>query len=244
MPATDFDRPRRFYKTVEVRPENGRIGDGRFGVTLDGRRAKTPDGAPLAAPTEALARLLAQEWDAQVEHIDLNAMPLTRLAYTAIDRTTVARAETAAEVARFAGSDVLCYFADDPASVLEAEVRHWGPVLDWAHTALGLELVRVTGVTHRPQPPETLKRVEALALALDAFALSGLAFCTALFGSAILAFAVERGELSGDAAFELSRLDEALQVERWGEDEEAAARTKALRAEAEMAGRWFRALRG
>jgi chaperone required for assembly of F1-ATPase len=68
-------------------------------------------------------------------------------------------------------------------------------------------------------------------------------FCTALFGSAILAFAVERGELSGEAAFELSRLDEALQIERWGEDAEAAARTQALRAEAEMAGRWFAALR-
>jgi chaperone required for assembly of F1-ATPase len=239
MPATDFDRPRRFYRTVEVRPE----ADGRFGVTLDGRRAKTPDGAPLAAPTEALAQLLAQEWDDQVDRIDLNAMPLTKLAYTAIDRTTAVRAETAAEVARYAGSDVLCYFADGPASVLEAEVKHWTPVLDWAHSALGLELVRVTGVTHRPQPPATLKRVEALALELDAFALSGLMFCTALFGSAILAFAVERGELSGEAAFDLSRLDEALQVERWGADEEAAARTAAHRAEAVMAHRWFKALR-
>jgi chaperone required for assembly of F1-ATPase len=238
MPATDFDRPRRFYRTVEVRPE-----DGAFGVTLDGRRAKTPDGAPLAAPTEALARLLAEEWDAQVEHIDLNAMPLTRLAYTAIDRTVAARAETAAEVARYAGSDVLCYFADGPASVLEAEVKHWSPVLDWAQSALGLELVRVTGVTHRPQPAATLQRVEALALELETFALTGLAFCTALFGSAILAFAVERGELSGEAAFELSRLDEQLQIARWGEDAEAAARTQALRAEAEMVGRWFAALR-
>ncbi len=170
-------------------------------------------------------------------------MPLTRLAYTAIDRTVAARAETAVEVARYAGSDVLCYFTDGPVSVLEAEVKHWAPVLDWAHAALGLELVRVTGVTHRPQPPETLRRVEALALELENFALSGLMFCTALFGSAILAFAVERGELGGDVAFELSRLDEALQVERWGEDAEATARTAALRAEAEMADRWFRALR-
>ena len=236
-PATDFDRPRRFYQAVAVLAD-----DGRFVVTLDGRKAKTPDGAPLAAPSEALARRLADEWDAQATHIDLNSMPLTRLAYTAIDRTGRTRAETAAEVARFAGSDVLCYFADAPTDLLEAEVKHWGPVLDWAQTGLGLELVRVTGVTHRPQPPATLARVEALALELEDFALTGLVFCTALFGSAILAFAVERGELSGHAAFELSRLDEALQVERWGEDAEATARTKGLRAEAELAERWFRAL--
>jgi chaperone required for assembly of F1-ATPase len=238
LPPSEFERPRKFYTAVDVRPE-----DGAFVTTLDGRRARTPAGIPLAAPTEAMARLLAAEWDAQQAHIDLATMPGVRLAYTAIDRTAAARAETAAEVARFADADVLCYFAEGPAAVLEAEVRHWVPVLDWAHDALGLTMLRVTGIAHRPQPPETLARVEALALELEPLALTGVAFCAALFGSAILAFAVQRGELSGDAAFELSRLDEALQVERWGEDAEAAARIARLRTEAELADRWFRALR-
>ncbi|MGC1301264.1 MAG: ATP12 family protein, partial [Caulobacteraceae bacterium] len=76
-PQTEFERPRRFYTAVDVRCE-----DGAFVVLLDGRRAKTPEGTPLAAPTEALARLLAGEWDAQSTHIDLVSMPAVRLAYT------------------------------------------------------------------------------------------------------------------------------------------------------------------
>jgi len=237
-PRSEFERPRRFYTSVSVEPT-----EAGYAVRLDARTAKTPDGAPLATPTEALAQLMAQEWEAQTAHIDLNAMPTTRMAFTAIDRTRQARQVVAEEVVRFAGSDVLCYFAEGPVSVLEAEVRHWVPVLDWAHAALGLEMVRTSGIIHRPQRPETLARIEALALELEPFALTGVAFCAALFGSAILAFALQRGELSGDAAYELSRLDEALQIERWGEDAEAAARIAYQRAEAEMAERWFTALR-
>jgi chaperone required for assembly of F1-ATPase len=54
---------------------------------------------------------------------------------------------------------------------------------------------------------------------------------------------VHRGKLTGDAAFDLSRLDETFQEERWGVDHEAAERAPRMRAEAEMLDRWFAALR-
>ena len=72
--------------------------------------------------------------------------------------------------------------------------------------------------------------------------LTGLATAVPLLGSAVLGLALQRGALSGDAAFDLSRLDEAFQESRWGVDEEAAARTAARRAEAQLLERWFRAL--
>ena len=84
--------------------------------------------------------------------------------------------------------------------------------------------------------------VRAHALALDDFALTGLAAATPLLGSAILGLALQRGALSGEAAFDLSRLDEAFQEEHWGVDAEAAERTAARRAEAVLLDRWFRAL--
>ena len=94
---------------------------------------------------------------------------------------------------------------------------------------------------HQPQAEEALSRVRALALELDDFALTGLAAAAALFKSAILAFALQRNELSGETAFELSRLDEAFQEERWGVDAEAAERTAAMRREAVALEKWFRA---
>ncbi|HYE42069.1 MAG TPA: ATPase, partial [Caulobacteraceae bacterium] len=105
-----------------------------------------------------------------------------------------------------------------------------------------LSLVRATGIIHTPQPAEALARVEALALALDDFALGGVAWATPLFGSAILALALQRGRLSGETAFDLSRLDEAFQEERWGVDAEAAERTANLRRDALALDAWFGAL--
>ncbi|MDR3510814.1 MAG: ATP12 family protein [Caulobacteraceae bacterium] len=239
MPPPDLqDRPRRFYAAAEAGPvEQG------WGVLLDGRAARTPSGPRLVVPTKALAALLAEEWAAQEQTIDMAAMAATRLAFAAADRVARAREETAAEVGRYAGADLLCYFADGPDALIARQTQRWGSLLDWAREALNLEFHRTVGIIHRPQPPQTIARVEALALALDDFALAGLAFAAGLFGSAILALALQRDQLDGAAAFDLSRLDEEFQEEKWGVDAEAAARRGHLAAEVRMLDRWFQALR-
>lgn len=231
------ERLKRFWKTADV--EKGR---GGWTVLLDGRPPKTPAGAKLTLPTEAAARLVADEWAAQGEFLDPATMPATRLASTAIDRVSQAREPVADEVAAFAGSDLLCYLADHPASLAVEQAREWTPWRDWSALELGVHLEPAEGVIHRPQDPAAIARVRELALRLDDFALTGLAMATPLLGSAVLAFAVQRAALSGEAAFELSRLDEAFQERQWGVDEEAAERTAARRAEAVLLERWFRAL--
>lgn len=231
-------KPRRFYTAATVVEHQG-----GFGVALDGRLAKTPAGDRMIVPGRALAQLIAAEWQAQGEVIDLAAMPVSRLAFTAVDRAAQAHGALADEVARYAAADMLLYFAEGPTTLVELEVAHWGPVIAWAEQALGVDFVRATGIVHQDQPPQTLERIRTMAVALDAFALTGLTFAAGLFGSAILGFAVERGMLSGDAAFNLSRLDETYQEERWGLDDEAAARTANHRRDADMVQQWFAALR-
>jgi len=235
--AQSAELPRRFYREAAAGPV-----DGGHGVLLDGRPVRTPQGLRMVLPTAALGALVAAEWESQGERIAIGDMPATRLAFTTLDAAANARAALADDVARWAGSDALCYFADRPDALVERELLHWGPVIDWAQTALELQLVRVTGVVHQPQPPETIAKVRALAAALDDFRLTGLAMAASLFGSAILALALERGELTGEAAFALSRLDEAFQEELWGVDAEAAERTARMGTEALMLERWFRAL--
>jgi chaperone required for assembly of F1-ATPase len=232
------DLPRRFYEAVDV----ASAGDG-FAVQLDGRTPKSPASKPLVAPTRPLAELIADEWAGQGEHILMATMPATRLAWTALDRVAEAHKEVAEEVARFAGSDLVCYLAEEPATLVERQAAHWGPLRDWAAEELGVTLEAAQGIIHRPQPAASLLRAEKHAEALDDFALAGLAHAAALFGSAVLGFALQRGRLTGPEAFELSRLDETFQEERWGVDEEAAERTAALAAEAAMLDRWFAALR-
>ena len=231
------DRPRRAYDRVSVAPM-----DEGFTVELDGRGVKTPAGAALFAPTLALGELLAAEWAAQDERVDARAMPANRLAWTVIDCTAAAADAVAAEVARYAGSDVLCYFTDGPETLLQAERAAWRPWLAWAAETLDVELREVTGVSPRPQPPEALTRVEALVRSLQPFAQAGVAYATPLYGSAILAFAVQRGRLTAPDALEISRVDEAFQAERWGIDAEAAGRLAQHRADAALLDRWFKAL--
>jgi chaperone required for assembly of F1-ATPase len=232
------EHPRRFYKLVEAVAS----GPG-FVVRLDGRDIRTPMGEKLCLPTLKLACLIAEEWKAQGELIVLPDMPATRLAQTAVDHVGGAREAVAGEVARYASSDLLCYFADSPKSLVDEQDQHWGPVLDWAESQLGLKFERATGVIHKRQPAQTIEQVKTLALRLDDFALAGLAHAAGLYGSAVLALAVERGELTAGTAFELSRLDEAHQESQWGVDEEAAIRTGRMRGEAQMLQGWFEALR-
>ena len=231
-------KPKRFYKAAAAAPvENG------FAVQLDGRTPKSPARNPLVLPTEALAELVAAEWEAQVEFIDNSVMPATRLAFTAIDRVSETRAEVAKEITAYAASDHLCYRAESPKGLVERQAVEWGAILDWAKAEHGLILTPVAGIIHTPQPPDTLAAVEALALTLDDFALAGVAFAAGLFGSAVLALAVRAGRLNGQHALDLSRLDEIHQAEQWGEDAEAKARAEALGVEAAMIERWFQALR-
>jgi chaperone required for assembly of F1-ATPase len=231
------EKPKRFYKAVEVVETEGGLT-----VLLDGRGLRAPKGTRLVLPTRALAEQVAEEWSAQGETIELARMHATRLANTALEAVPQARVSTAEQIAAYAASDLLCYYAEEPAALVARQTARWGPVLDRAQAEAGLRFVRAVGIIHHAQPPETLAAVKAIALGLDDFALTGLAFGASLFGSAVLAIAALRGWLSGPDAFELSRLDEAWTEERWGIDAEAAERAERLRGEAAMLDGWFRSL--
>lgn len=232
-----IERPKRFYKDVAVAEA-----EGGFAVRLDGREVRTPGGAPLRLPTRALADLIAAEWAAQGEFVMMAEMHATRLANTAVDSIPAAREATAQTVADYGGSDLTCYFAEGPQGLVERQEAAWSPAVARVEREFACAFVRASGIVHQAQPDATLARLKDEALALDDFRLAGVAFGVSLFGSGVLAFSLERGWLTGEQAFELSRLDEAWQEEQWGVDAEAAERTARLAEEAQMLGRWFRAL--
>ncbi len=217
---------KRFYKVANV----SEFDDG-FAVVLDGRPMRTPAGAPLTLSARAAAQLLAAEWDRQGETVDMRAMPLTRLVNVAIDRTPDAREGVAAEIARHGETDLLCHLAGTPAELAARQAALWTPLRDWAAETLGAPLVPVRGVLAAAQPQDSLERLRTLALALDNVRLTALAHATALLGSAVLGFALQRERLTADEAFALSMLDADWQAEQWGRDAEAETKAAALRSE-------------
>lgn len=216
--------------------------DGGWGVLLDGRPVRTPAGQRQLVPGRALAEAMAEEWDSQGERVDIAGMHLTRLANVAIDRTPLTRADMEAEVAHYCETDLVC-FLDPGQTILRTRQNElWRPLRDWAGQALSIMLLPVEGVIASPQPQASLDAARAHAEALDDFRLTGLVYGCALFGSAVLALAAEQGRLDALEAFALSRLEEDVQIEQWGEDAEAAAVANARRLEAAALGAWFETL--
>ena len=215
---------RRFYKAVEVGEAEG----GDFVLTLDGRKARTPGRHALASPSPALMAVVATEWERQGETLDPADMPVTRLLNSAIDGVSRTMDETRAEIARYAGSDLLCYRAETPEALVRRQGLAFDPVLDWAEDALGARFNLAAGVVHVAQPPEAIGAVRAAVDAVDdPAALAALSVIATLTGSALLALAVQRGFLTAAGAWAAAHVDEDFQNEQWGVDAEAAARRAA-----------------
>lgn len=227
-------RVKRFYKAATVEPrESGHA------VLLDGRPARTPARALLCAPTARLAEAVAAEWAEQGETVDPAGMRLTRLLASAIDRGESDHAAWRDAILSFLGTDLLCYRAARPESLVRRQTEEWTPLLDWAETALSLRLAVAEGVIAVTQPEETAARARALLDECSACALGGIGAATEATGSAVIAMATWKQAFPAARLFAAARLDERHQAEMWGEDAEAAAREARLEADYLAAARFL-----
>ena len=230
---------KRSYGAVDVAP----LGGG-FTVTLDGRTVRTPAGRRLTLPTEALARAVAGEWEAQEENVRPHTMPMMQLANAAIDRVQPHRHEVVEQAVGYARTDLLCYRADSPAELTDRQAASWQPLLDWAAETYRARLRVTRGVTPVGQPGAALDARRAAVEALDDLELTALASVTGASGSLIVALALAAGRIGADEAHEVSQLDESYQVEKWGEDAEAQARCRRLHADIAAAAAFLALARG
>ncbi len=222
---------KRFYNKAEVAEEGG-----RFALSLDGRRARTPGRNLVTAQSCPLMLKVADEWERQIETIDPTDMPLTRLLNSAIDGVVHTMAETRADILHYAGSDLLCYRAEEPDTLVARQAHAFDPILRWAADELGAHLRVTVGVMHVAQRPEALAAIGAALNAYDdPVQLAALSVMTTLTGSAVLSLAVAHGFLSPEAAWRAAQIDEDFQAERWGADAEAMAQREARRRDFEAA---------
>lgn len=227
---------KRFYKAAAVAP-----GDDGYGIVLDGRPVRTPGRVLLRVPDEPLATALRDEWDSQGDEIDPLSMPLTQLTNTAIDRTPVYRAAMIAELVRYGETDLVCYRAEHPQSLVERQDEHWQPLVDWLRQQYDIELLIVAGVLPQPQNPAALARLERMMAAYDDFGLTALHTGAISAGSVVIGLALMEGVVDATQAADAAQLDDLHQMERWGTDEELETRLAQGRADIEVAWR-FRSL--
>lgn len=229
---------KRFYQTAGVETRNG-----QHHLVLDGKPIRTPKKKPLAVPTRAFAEAVAAEWNAQAERIDPATMPLTRYANTTLDGVIGREAEVRADIAKYAGTDLLCYRSDMPDDLIATQAASWDPLLQWAREELRMPLIATTGMMPVGQASGTLQRADAALAHLDAFHLAAVHTMTTLMGSVVLALAALKGHLTAQEAWDAAHVDEDWQIRKWGADEQAAARRERRWQEMQSADLMLRLLR-
>ncbi len=217
---------RRFWTDVAVVEQ-----DGAFRIDLDTRSVRTPQKAMLAVPTRAFAEAIADEWRAQDKTVDPASMPMTRAANSAIDKIGAQRAEVIEMLAAYGGSDLLCYRADSPQTLIDRQQAGWTPWLDWAADRYGARLHVTSGIVPIAQHPDDLARLAAPLTEMTDFQIVAIHDLITISGSLVLGLAVSTGDLAPETAWDLARIDEEWQIEQWGRDEEADQMAQNKRAE-------------
>jgi len=219
--ATRVPQRKRFYAAAGTAEA-----DGGFTVTLDGKPIRTPSGRQVVAPIRVIAEAIAAEWNAQVETINPLTMPLTRFA-NSVGEAVVDRVDAVAEdVAKYLATDLLFYRAGHPEALVAREAAQWDPILYWAANDLGAHFILAEGIVHVAQPEPAIRAARATFPA-DPWSIAALHVVTTLTGSALLALALYHGVRKADEVWAAAHVDEDWNIEKWGLDEEVAARRAA-----------------
>jgi chaperone required for assembly of F1-ATPase len=229
---------KRFYKEVGVGEA-----DGGFTVTLDGKPIKTPSGKMVIAPAKEIAEAIAAEWEAQREMINPLTMPLTRFANSVVEAVADRADAVTEDVAKYLGTDLLFYRAGHPEALVAKEAAHWDPIVFWAAESLGAHFILSEGIMHVRQPDSAIAAARA-AFPKNPWSIAALHVVTTITGSALLALALAHEVRDPDQIWAAAHVDEDWNIEKWGIDEEVAARRESRLVDFRAATQILNALKG
>lgn len=203
---------KKFYKNVYVTES-----DGKYEINLDKRKLKTPLGKVLLLPNEALANAVASEWEMQHEKLQIHNMHLTALCKTVIDNPTKqSKASLVDSILQYLETDTLCYRYSDPPELMNWQTQQWDPVVSWFTDRFKVKISICESVIGVPVPSETMDTIRKHLMYYNNWSLTGLHFATECLKSLILALGVVHQAVDVQKAVELSRLEVAFQISKWG----------------------------
>ncbi len=188
--------------------------------------SQTPGKNPFAVP-EALAGAIAAEWEGK-KAFNMASMPLTALAYTAIDRIGGEKGNIVEVLLAYVDTDTLCYRASAAPDLEKRQKREWDPILAWAGAKFSALWQTTHGVMPLEQSRTLHKALREYLTEMDDMRLAAVSVLASLYSSLLLALAVADRHISAERAFALSRLEEAFQAEQWGEDKAARQRAERI----------------
>lgn len=204
--------PKRFYRQTGVISSNG-----KFEITLDQRKLKTPKGAPFYVESEPLAIAIATEWDAQKDVIDRSRMHLTALSSTVIDNpNNVQKADIVNYLVNYVNTDAILYQSDEDKRLKELQVAEWNPVIEWFNKRYDVKLEATDALEVPSFAPGTAMNISRYLSSYNEAALHGIMYAVDTLKSVILTCACVDRFLAVEKAVLLARLEEEFQLGHWG----------------------------
>jgi chaperone required for assembly of F1-ATPase len=221
---------KRFWKEATVvQTEDG------FNVTLDGHPVRTPSKSALVIHYRSIAEQIADEWMAQEEQVDPATMPATRMVNSVIDKVSINADVIVDMLSEYAGTDLLCYRATTPQSLIEDQARLWDPLLHWSGNAMNAPMNVTSGVMFTAQDDASVNMYRRQLMALNHYQLAGVHDLITISGSAVISMALIANHITLEQAWMAATVDEAWQEKQWGADEEAQVTLRKKRDDFEFA---------
>jgi chaperone required for assembly of F1-ATPase len=192
--------------------------------------AHTPAKNAFTIPNLVLQKAIEEEWASGKKYTPAT-MPLTALAYTALDKIAGKKADIVEILMVYVDSDTLTYRASSSEKLAQEQEEKWGEILRWAGARFDVAWAVTSGVMPVEQSEHLHKTIARYLASLSDFQLSAFCVLSSLFSSLVLAIAVCEEYISAEDAFSISRLEEEFTAEQWGRDEEADKRAENMKQE-------------
>ncbi|CAG9838093.1 unnamed protein product [Diabrotica balteata] len=204
--------PKRFYKNTGILRS-----DGKFEITLDQRKLKTPKGNIFAVESEALALAVATEWNSQKDKIVRSKMHLTTLCNTTMDNpNNLTKYDIANYIVNYLDTDTVLFQANEDEELFRFQVQEWDPIIQWFNEKYGVHLKKSVQMdiptANEKDKTQFLKHLMSHNFA----AVNGFMYGVDTLKSVVLTMASTERFISPEKAVLLSRLEEEYQSGRWG----------------------------
>lgn len=204
---------KKFYKNTSVVSAGG----GRYEVTLDGKKMKTPNGNGFYVDNEPLALAVAHEWQSQKDTVLQSQMHLTGLCNVCIDNPTNAtKYDLVDSVLNYLDTDTILFYSNEPEGLMAKQEQEWGPLIDWFCHRYEVDISPSKSFTPPVISPQTREKIRRHLLSYNFEAVQGITFGVVSLKSMLLMAATVERRLTTNEAVKLGRLEVLFQTERWG----------------------------
>ncbi|CAL7951648.1 unnamed protein product [Xylocopa violacea] len=203
---------KRFYRKTNILFSNG-----KYEITLDQRKLKTPQGKIFQVNSKPLALAVATEWDMQKEIIDKSNMHLTALCNTVLDNP---HSHTKQDMVNYIlyclEMDTVLFHSNENDELYKLQIKNWDPLVQWFCDNYGVDIVKTQSIEAPTVSSETKITLTRHLMSYNHSAVFGFMYGVDAIKSVILTLAAAERVISIKEAVRQSCLEENYQVSHWG----------------------------